>query len=224
MKQYGPHGDEPEYLSTHWQVTSPNSLPSAGYSNPDYGTVADALVNSTAPQVATRRFNDDDTSEALSAAYAQAQVPRRKTVRYRRRKRGWAGTTLVLAVAGYLVWSSFEPDLEVTNLTVAADRLVVPCEGIARISARAQSNGGSGTIRYRWMRSDGTNSGTLRQSAARGQKYILLPMRWTFHGRGTYDATATMEILSPSSRTASVHFIYRCHGRDPQLASASQVG
>ena len=35
--------------------------------------------------------------------------------------------------------------------------------------------------------------------------------RWTFDGKGTMPATATLEILSPTPRTASASFTYSCH-------------
>ncbi|MFF3404214.1 hypothetical protein ACFYW6_37815 [Streptomyces sp. NPDC002659] len=73
------------------------------------------------------------------------------------------------------------------------------------------TNGRAGTIRYRWRRSDGTVSGILREQVASGTRHTDVVLRWAFHGSGTLQATATLELLSPVQKTAHAMFRYVCH-------------
>ncbi|MFC9842409.1 hypothetical protein ACFWFF_11455 [Streptomyces sp. NPDC060223] len=110
----------------------------------------------------------------------------------------------------YFLWQHLSAPLSVTQVHVHTDRVRVGCEQTALVTALVRSEGGAGTIRYRWLRSDGNVSGVLRQSVADGEEQTVLPLRWTFHGHGTYDAVAVVEILSPTVYTSSVALTYRC--------------
>lgn len=70
--------------------------------------------------------------------------------------------------------------------------------------------GGAGTVRYRWRRSDGTDSGVLTQPVPNGRRSTDVVLRWTFQGKGTMQATATLEIVGPGSGSATVAFPYTC--------------
>ncbi|MFK4600370.1 hypothetical protein [Streptomyces pristinaespiralis] len=73
-----------------------------------------------------------------------------------------------------------------------------------------RTDGRPGTLTYRWVRSDGTDSGLLRERVVRGQKQARLHLLWTFEGRGEYRAGAELRILSPSRHSAAARFTYRC--------------
>ena len=77
------------------------------------------------------------------------------------------------------------------------------CDGTADVVGVVKTNGRPGTVTYRWVRSDGTTSGLLREKLTRGQKQARLHLLWTFHGRGEYRAAAELRIVSPSAHTAA---------------------
>lgn len=129
----------------------------------------------------------------------------------RRRVRGcWPVAVVLALVSGFLVWQGMDPRIVVEDVFVdtAADR--IGCGGTAGITGTVTTNGGSGSLVYRWLRSDGTGSGTLREEVPRGQETISVRLRWAFTGTGTRRARATLELLSPSARTASAAFTYSC--------------
>ncbi|MEV0181675.1 hypothetical protein AB0I54_20595 [Streptomyces sp. NPDC050625] len=132
-----------------------------------------------------------------------------------RRRIGWllgrvALVLLMAAAIGVIVWQRNTPELAVTQVTVSARPTELRCDGSATVVAVVTTNGAAGSIRYRWVRSDGTDSGELRQTVRAGQEHVSLPMRWTFHGRGTDKARVVVDILTPTAHTASASFTYRC--------------
>ncbi len=117
--------------------------------------------------------------------------------------------TLVLAAAvGWLLWPAGK--LHVRTVSARAMPGVVACDKSADVVATVQTNGNPGQLTYRWTRNDGVASGTLVQSVARGQHAVSLHLTWAFHGPGTYDAIATVQVLSPATQSATVHFTYVC--------------
>ncbi|MFD8820401.1 hypothetical protein ACFV23_55230, partial [Streptomyces sp. NPDC059627] len=70
--------------------------------------------------------------------------------------------------------------------------------------------GNAGTVDYRWKRSDGTASAVLHQEVGENVRTSEVVLRWSFDGRGTMKATATLEVLSPDPVTASTSFTYDC--------------
>jgi hypothetical protein len=98
----------------------------------------------------------------------------------------------------------------VTNASATASSPTLTCDGTATITAAMHTNGASGTITYRWRRSDGTISDTLRQQVAKGSTDVHVVLLWSFHGHGTLNATATLELLSPSPTSAAATFTYTC--------------
>jgi hypothetical protein len=113
----------------------------------------------------------------------------------------------VLAV---LLWQRVGSPIAVAGATVRADAPSLTCGGTATITGTLRTNGESGTITYRWKRSDGTVSGDLRQQVAKGTSQVDVVLLWAFHGQGTLRPTATLEVLSPSPATASTSFSYSC--------------
>jgi hypothetical protein len=84
------------------------------------------------------------------------------------------------------------------------------CDGTADVVGVVRTNGEPGTIDYRWLRSDGTTSGTLREKVTQGRREVRLHLLWTFHGQGSHQARAELEITSPAAHTASARFTYDC--------------
>ena len=117
---------------------------------------------------------------------------------------------VLLAVVAFLLWQHFGTSLSVTSVAVKVNPAALACDGTEEITATVQTNGGSGTIHYRWVRSDGTTSGALTQTVPSGTHQVSLPLRWTVQGQGNLQGTATVEISDPGTHTASGTFNYSC--------------
>lgn len=135
--------------------------------------------------------------------------------RLRRRRRGQRLTLMLVVVAaaaalGWFGWQWLGPPLDVRALDVRTASAGPGCGGTAEVVGTVRTNGAGGTIRYRWVRSDGTDSGELEERLARGQREARLRLLWTFRGQGTQQAEATLEILSPDRRSDSAGFRYHC--------------
>ena len=129
----------------------------------------------------------------------------------RLRRRRAVDLALTLALAAIVVWLLWPAgSLRVRSVSVMATPSVVACEKTADVVATVHTNGNAGQLTYRWTRNDGIGSGTLVQSLARGQHSVNLHLTWAFHGPGSYDARATVQLLSPSASSASVNFRYVC--------------
>lgn len=124
--------------------------------------------------------------------------------------------TLTLAVlTGLVVWWLLHrtgPAVRVTGVTVTAPAGVRPCDSTATVVGVIHTNGGPGTVSYRWRRSDGQDSGVFTDGLPRGRHSIRVPLRWTIRGHGTMHATATLQVISPRSPdgSASASFEYAC--------------
>ena len=124
---------------------------------------------------------------------------------------GWILAGLVLlGVVAFLLWQHFGSSLSISSVTAKAGTPALACDGTEQITATVQTNGSSGTIHYRWVRSDGTNSGPLTQTVPSGTHQVQLPLRWTVQGQGNLQATATVQISDPGTHTASAEFDYSC--------------
>ncbi|MFD4909044.1 hypothetical protein [Kitasatospora purpeofusca] len=145
-----------------------------------------------------------------AAVWHGAAVPGAEPPRRRRARRWLLPLVLLLAVLALLFWRFSTPALAVTGVGVTTDPAGPGCDSVAVIKAEVETNGGAGTLRYRWLRSDGTTSAEIGQDIGSGTHRTELVLRWSFEGRGSLAATATLEILAPGSRTAEVSFPYHC--------------
>ncbi|MFD8231295.1 hypothetical protein ACFV20_05305 [Streptomyces sp. NPDC059696] len=128
-----------------------------------------------------------------------------------RRLRRHALPALVLVcVLAFLAWQRLGPPLEVSTVTVTARPTSLGCDATADLVALVTTNGRPGTLSYRWVRSDGTASGVLKEVLARGRTQTRLHLRWTFEGPGHRTARAELRILSGTPRTATAAFTYDC--------------
>ncbi|MGQ4333484.1 hypothetical protein [Streptomyces hayashii] len=129
----------------------------------------------------------------------------------RRRPRRHALPALVLiCVIALLAWQRLGPPLTTGAVRVTARPTVLGCGGTADIVGLVATNGRPGTLSYRWTRSDGTDSGVLREVLVRGRKQARLHLLWTFQGKGRYAARAELHVLSPSDRTVVAGLTYDC--------------
>lgn len=160
------------------------------------------------PPDGLRRFGPGVPPQAAAVWHGTAQpAPRR-------RRWGWwlivPILLLLVALLGYLGWQRYGGPLVVNSVTAQADPAPLRCDGTQAIKATLLTDGGGGNLTYRWLRSDGTDSGELTQRVPRGKQSTELVLRWSFHGQGSMDATATLEILAPDSHTSAVSFTYEC--------------
>lgn len=129
----------------------------------------------------------------------------------RRRLRGWLLPAAVLiAVLIYVLWPRHGAPVAVLGAQVAAASTGPACDRVVTYTGTIETNGDSGTVTYRWTRSDGTTSGPFQQPVAAGEKAIQVTLRWTIAGHGALRATASLQILSPGQRTAAATVAYSC--------------
>ncbi|MFJ7343024.1 hypothetical protein ACIQU3_22385 [Streptomyces sp. NPDC101110] len=130
--------------------------------------------------------------------------------RYRRLRRHALPALVLVCVLAFLAWQRLGPPLKVSTATVTARPASLGCGETADLVAVVTTNGRPGTLSYRWVRSDGTASGVLKDVLARGQTQTRLHLRWTFQGPGHRAARAELRILSGTPRTATAGFVYDC--------------
>lgn len=132
----------------------------------------------------------------------------------RRGKRALGGWLLalvvLLGVLAYLLWQHFPGSVKVDGVTVRNATAVQGCHSTAKVVGTLRTSGDAGTVRYRWRRSDGTLSDELKQRVAKGSRSTDVVLLWSFDGRGSLTATATLEVLGPQRQSASTTFTYRC--------------
>jgi hypothetical protein len=152
-----------------------------------------------------------DMTQAIAAWHGEAAPAEDTSPRRRRLLLSWLLPLLVLiAVIAILLWQRSGSQLSVTDAAVHATSPTLTCDGTANVAATMHTNGAAGTITYRWRRSDGTVSDALRQQVTKGSTNVQVVLLWSFHGQGSINATATLEVLSPSQLSASTTFIYTC--------------
>lgn len=119
-------------------------------------------------------------------------------------------TLVVLAVLALLAWQRSAPPLAVGEVAVTVRPAVLGCDDTADIVGLVTTNGRAGSLSYRWIRSDGTASGVLREVTVQGQRHARLHLRWTYRGKGHRTARAELRVLTPAHRAATTHFTYDC--------------
>lgn len=146
------------------------------------------------------------TSRTLPTITVSPVPPRPR----RRLRRHALPASVLVCVIAFLLWQRLGPPIGVRGVTVASRPAAVGCDGTADIVGLVTTNGRPGALAYRWYRSDGTSSATLHESLTRGEHHARLHLRWTFQGKGRYDARAELRILSPGRRSATTRLTYDC--------------
>ncbi|MFC6594014.1 hypothetical protein [Kitasatospora paranensis] len=160
-----------------------------------------------------RRFGPGVPPQAAAVWHGTAAAAPVPVPEAPRRRRRWLLLPLVLliAVLAWFGWERYGRPAAVTGVSVRTDNARGPgCDGTAVVTGTLATDGGAGTVRYRWRRSDGTDSGVLTQAVPSGRATTEVVLRWTFQGKGAMQATATLEVVTPGSGQASVSFPYTC--------------
>jgi len=144
------------------------------------------------------------SSAAGSVAVARASL-------VKRRVRGFALFLLTAGLTAVLWWwlHRTEP-LELSAVTPVGADGVLGCNESAHLQVTVRTNGEAGTIEYRWLRSDGTQSPVLAETIADGQRSATLVLHWKVVGSGTFHGQANAVILQPTPLTATASFDYSC--------------
>jgi hypothetical protein len=136
-----------------------------------------------------------------------------------RRGRGWlrnliSSLVTIIVVGGAVWWLLLRPGpgLEVTAIEVQAPQATQRCDTTVEVVGVLTTNGERGQVTYRWVRSDGDESGVLQATAEEGEREVSVPLQWRVTGPGRLHAVATLELLTPgdSTRRASAAFDYLC--------------
>jgi hypothetical protein len=120
-------------------------------------------------------------------------------------------TTLVIAAAlAYLLLWRPDPLVVLGAEVAPAVDLGRSCDVTVDVVGTIRTNGRAGTIEYRWLRSDGESTAPLSQTVAADTPAIQVHLLWTLSGRGSYPATARLQILHPQPVEATGGFTYSC--------------
>ncbi|MFF4343686.1 hypothetical protein ACFY00_27590 [Kitasatospora sp. NPDC001540] len=160
------------------------------------------------PEGGLRRFGPGvpPGAAAVWRGEAVARAPRRRWDRWL-----LVPLVLLLALLGYLLWDRYGRPVEVVGVTARTAVDGPGCEGTAVVTGTLETDGGEGEVRYRWVRSDGTDSGPLVQHVGAGHRRTEVRLEWTFRGHGGYAATARLEVLEPAGGPgAEAAFVYSC--------------
>lgn len=134
--------------------------------------------------------------------------------RRRRRRRGGvtAGLLAGLVAAGVIAYLlSRAPDpMHVTGASVAPAAPPIGCDVTVDVVGTVQTNGRAGALDYQWLRSDGQATAVLSETVPADSSVVALHLQWTFAGKGTYPATATLRVLRPDRIDATSQFTYAC--------------
>ncbi|MDG5805596.1 hypothetical protein P9869_23605 [Streptomyces ossamyceticus] len=130
--------------------------------------------------------------------------------RRRRLRRHALPAFVLLCVIAFLAWQRLGPSVEVRTVAVKARPTVLGCDRTVDIVGLVTTDGRPGTLTYRWTRSDGTESGVLREVMVRGQTRARLHLLWTFEGKGRQTARVDLHILSPTDHKTTKRFTYAC--------------
>jgi hypothetical protein len=122
---------------------------------------------------------------------------------------GSALTVILLAAAGIVFYLRFyHAPLHVTG-AVIAQRSPTRC-GV-KVTGRITTNGGAGTVSYEWLfRPGGQQPTPLSQAVAAGQDAVTVVAAIQGSGHGSAAQTVTLQVLSPSRKTASTDVVVSC--------------
>ncbi|MFF6947070.1 hypothetical protein ACFZAD_00170 [Streptomyces iakyrus] len=205
--------DDAEYsatvLGSHWIQRPGPDEPPAGQPATEQGPARP--VSPDRVEGSVLRFGPGVTAAARQRTHVTLPaLPPPPAPRVRRLRRHALPALVLVCVLAFLAWQRLGPPLRVNTVTVTARPTALGCGGTADLVGLVTTNGRPGTLSYRWIRSDGTASGVLKEELVRGQRQARLHLRWTFEGPGHRTARAELRILSGTARTATTGFAYDC--------------
>ncbi|WRZ88236.1 hypothetical protein OHB54_03735 [Streptomyces sp. NBC_01007] len=153
-----------------------------------------------------------EAQDVLRAQWRTAPVPSDGHP-HRRRRRAWIATTAFLTAVAVLLWLLLRPSPAptVTAVEVRAPAGRLHCGQTADLVGVVTTDGRGGPVTYRWLRSDGHDSGELVHVAQRGDHRVTVHLRWTVRGPGSFQGTARLRIAHQrKSPEAEATFSYAC--------------
>ena len=145
----------------------------------------------------------------VADAWKARPAPRRR----RRMRAVRAALLTLMIVAGALAWLWWQRGgpLSITGVTVApATDPADACDVTVDVVGTIHTDGRGGVVTYQWLRNDGQTSEVLREIVPPGRDDAVVHLRWSLTGEGTYDATATLSVLTPDPTIGSTEFTYDC--------------
>ncbi|MFE2533653.1 hypothetical protein ACFXGX_18010, partial [Streptomyces sp. NPDC059371] len=153
-----------------------------------------------------------EAQDVLRAQWRTAPVSSDSRLR-RRKRRAWIATTAFLAAAAVLLWLLLRPSPAptVTAVEVRAPAGQLHCGQTADLVGVVTTDGRGGPVTYRWLRSNGHDSGELVRMARRGERRVTVHLRWTVRGPGGFRGTARLRVTHQhTSPEAKGTFSYVC--------------
>ena len=184
----------------------------------------DAGEESSAPDApVTRDVSVETTSASLIPVIraAPSELALRRTTPARSLRRAVAGLALVVlalvvGVAGGAVANALRGSSSATAASLTVGRpvslQVQPAQGSCNSTFVAKATGpvqGSGTLQYRWARSDGEQSASSALSVSARDGSFLITQHWQLSGPVSHPSI-TFQLLSPVAMTVTRTLQYAC--------------
>ncbi|HTU77104.1 MAG TPA: serine/threonine-protein kinase [Trebonia sp.] len=177
---------------------------------PDYGQPPTQHPG-TSPAAQYPATQHPGTQEVSGPAWPDAVK-----ARTRRRRSRWPGivsTLITLAIVGgigFYVWHrNQQQPLKVSGVSVVLASQPKNCASTVEMVATIVTNGKGGPVTYQW-----TENGSAQKAAtvtdATGTDSVQVTLRWAFHGKGTQQAVAELQVLTPNSAVGNTQFTYSC--------------
>ncbi|GLW98704.1 hypothetical protein [Microtetraspora sp. NBRC 16547] len=214
------HLPDPAARTAPPPMTGPPTVPPTGPS-----MAGPPMTSESATDDVVMRFGPGVPTETTAAqiwrsgatTHLAAETNRNSGQRRRARRGAWAGSVLLaMLLAVVILWLRFQPaaDVLVQKVDVRGPKKTVGCDGTASLVGTVTTNGGGGSIRYLWLRSDGVRMKEREQKVLSGDTSVELPLRWQVTGSGDFKGVATLRVLSPTSSGKPLQdkasFSYRC--------------
>jgi serine/threonine-protein kinase len=200
--------------------------PGAGYPGPGAGSSGGgAGYPGTQPGYGQPPTQHPGTSPA--AQYPATQHPGTQEVggpawpgtvkaRTKRRKPRWRGlvssliTLAIVGGIGFYVWHRNQTQpLKVSSVKVALAGQPKNCASTVELTGTIVTNGKGGQITYQWTQNGNAQSAATVTDAT-GQDIVQVTLRWSFHGKGSQQALAELQVLTPTSAVGNTQFAYSC--------------
>jgi hypothetical protein len=120
-------------------------------------------------------------------------------------------TLAIIAAVAVVLWLRTHEVFKVTSVAVAPAALPGDkCNVTVDVVGTIVTNGHGGQVTYQWVRNGTLTSPVATALVGSGQTTAPLHLSWSFNGKGTYQATAELRVLSPEVASAKTTFTYSC--------------